>query len=250
MEYIRVTKENIDTEHVCCAISNNKDCQVMAKKSWLTRRFDDGLVFLKGDVRGKFFIEYLPAEKAWAPIDAAGYMYIDCFWIAGQFKGNGYSNELLEQCISDSRARGMKGLCCLSSQKKKMPFMSDPKYLTHKGFKVADTARPFFSLMYLPFDETLPAPCFKPCAKEPLVTEPGYVIYYADRCPYTAKYVPLLEETARAKGIALKTIHIETTEQAQSAPSPFTSFSLFRDGEFVTNEVLNEKRFLALAGIE
>jgi len=27
--------------------------------------------------RGKCFIEYIPAEKAWVPIKADGYMYID-----------------------------------------------------------------------------------------------------------------------------------------------------------------------------
>lgn len=35
MEYIRVTKENIEKEHICCAISNNKDVQVSSKKAWL-----------------------------------------------------------------------------------------------------------------------------------------------------------------------------------------------------------------------
>ena len=25
MEYIRLTKENLEKEHICCAISNNKD---------------------------------------------------------------------------------------------------------------------------------------------------------------------------------------------------------------------------------
>lgn len=28
MEFIRVTKENLEKEHICCAISNNKDVQV------------------------------------------------------------------------------------------------------------------------------------------------------------------------------------------------------------------------------
>ena len=28
MEYIKVTNENIEKEHICCAISNNKDIQV------------------------------------------------------------------------------------------------------------------------------------------------------------------------------------------------------------------------------
>lgn len=36
MEYIRVTKENLEEEHICCAISNNKDVQVSSKKAWLS----------------------------------------------------------------------------------------------------------------------------------------------------------------------------------------------------------------------
>ena len=44
MEYIRVTKENIEKEHICCAISSNRDIQVISKKNWLKERFDDGLV--------------------------------------------------------------------------------------------------------------------------------------------------------------------------------------------------------------
>ena len=65
MEYIRVTNENIDKEHICCAISNNNDIQVSSKKAWLQERFNEGLVFLKSEERGKCFIEYIPAENAW-----------------------------------------------------------------------------------------------------------------------------------------------------------------------------------------
>ena len=32
MKYVRVTKENIDNEHICCAISNNSDVQVSSMK--------------------------------------------------------------------------------------------------------------------------------------------------------------------------------------------------------------------------
>ena len=35
MEYIRITKDNLEKEHICCAISNNKDVQVSSKKAWL-----------------------------------------------------------------------------------------------------------------------------------------------------------------------------------------------------------------------
>ena len=69
MEYIQVTKENIEKEHICCAISSNNDIQVSSKKAWLAERFAEGLVFLKSVERGKCFIEYIPAERAWNPID-------------------------------------------------------------------------------------------------------------------------------------------------------------------------------------
>ena len=117
MEYIRVTKENIEKEHICCAISNNKDIQVSSKKAWLSERFDDGLVFYRGAERGKCFIEYIPAENAWVPVFADNYMYNNCLWVSGSFKGHGYSSDLLNYCIDDSRQKGKIGLCILSSAK-------------------------------------------------------------------------------------------------------------------------------------
>ena len=67
MNYIRITKDNIDKEHICCAMSGK---QSVAKKEWLRQRFEDGLVFYRSEERGKCFIEYIPAENAWVPIAA------------------------------------------------------------------------------------------------------------------------------------------------------------------------------------
>ena len=245
MELITLNRENLDKEHVCCAISNNTDCQVAAKKAWLMDRLDDGLVFLKGDVRGKCFIEYIPAEKAWAPVAAPGYMYIDCLWVSGQFKGHGYSTVLLDRCVADSREKGKLGLCVLSS-KKKQPFLADPGFLAHKGFSVADSAAPFYDLYALAFDPSAPPPRFTERVKTPFVNEPGFVLYYSHQCPYTAKYVPLIAALAARRGTPMQTVLLETAEQAQAAPAPFTAYSLFYDGAFVTHEILSEKKFEAL----
>jgi ribosomal protein S18 acetylase RimI-like enzyme len=242
MNIITVTNENIEHEHICCAISNNKDAQVAAKKAWLTERFAEGLVFKKGDVRGKCFIEYIPAEMAWCPIEADGYMYINCLWVSGQFKGQGHSTALLQGCIEDSKEKGKLGLVILSSQKK-MPFLSDPKFLRHKGFMLADTAAPYYELMYLPFDKAAPKPCFKQAAKNPAIEKQGFVLYYAHQCPFTAKYVPLIESNLKARNVAFSAIRFESAAQAQNAPSPFTSYSLFYNGEFLTNEILSDKKF-------
>ncbi len=245
MEYIRVTKENLEKEHICCAISNNKDVQVSSKKAWLADRFDEGLVFLKSVERGKCFIEYIPAENAWVPIKANGYMYIDCLWVSGSFKGHGYSTDLLAACIEDSNEKGKAGLCILSAAKKK-PFLADPKYLKYKGFSVSDEADNGIQLWYLPFEMDTNAPQFKECAKHPHVDDSGCVLYYTHQCPFNAKYVPVLEETAKKAGVQFKAIRIDSKEAAQNAPTPITNYALFHDGEYITNEQMNDKKFLKL----
>ena len=217
MEYIKVTKENLEKEHICCAISNNKDSQVSSKKAWLADRFEDGLVFLKSVERGKCFIEYIPAENAWNPINADGYMYIDCLWVSGSFKGHGYANDLLNACIEDSKEKGKKGLCILSAAKKK-PFLADPKFLAYKGFSVCDEADNGIQLWYLPFLSNAEKPKFKECA-----------------------------QTALEHSIAFKAIHIESKEDAQNAPTPITTYALFYNGEYLTNEQMNEAKFLKLS---
>ena len=246
MEYIRVTKDNLEKEHICCAISNNKDVQVSSKKAWLADRFDEGLVFLKSVERGKCFIEYIPAENAWVPINADGYMYIDCLWVSGSFKGHGYSTDLLDACTGDSKEKGKLGLCILASAKKK-PFLADTKFLKYKGFTVCDEADNGIQLWFLPFGEEAETPKFKECAKHPHIEERGYVLYYTSQCPFNAKYVPVLEQTARENDIPFHAVHIANREEAQNAPTPITNYALFHDGEYITNEQMNDKKFLKLA---
>ncbi len=246
MEYIKVTKENLEKEHICCAISHNGDIQVSSKKAWLADRFDEGLVFLKSVERGKCFIEYLPAENAWNPIDADGYMFVNCLWVSGSLKGHGYANDLLRACMEDSKGKGKTGLCMLSAAKKK-PFLADPKFLAYKGFSVCDEADNGIQLWYLPFTPDAKPPKFKECARHPHVEGSGYVLYYTSQCPFNAKYVPLVEKSAKEHHIEFKAIHIETKEDAQSAPTPITTYALFYNGAYLTNEQMNGAKFLKLA---
>ena len=247
MNYIRITKDNIDKEHICCAMSGK---QSIMKKEWMKQRFDEGLVFYRSEERGKCFIEYIPAENAWVPIEADGYIYIDCLWIAGSMKGHGYSNDLLNECIEDAKAQGKKGLCILSSDGRKKEFLSDPKYMAYKGFTVADSSDTGITLMYLPFDITAAPPRFKACAKHPQADEHGFVLYYTDQCPFTYYWVPRVEEAAKEHNIPLKVIHITDKAAAQSLPAPVTTYALFRDGEFLTQAIQSDKKFLALSGVK
>ena len=247
MNYIRITEKNIDKEHICCAMSGK---QSLAKKEWLKQRFAAGLVFYRSEARGKCFIEYIPAENAWVPIEAEGYLYIDCLWVSGSLKGHGYSTDLLDECIRDARSQGKKGLCILCAEGRKREFLADPKFLSLKGFLPADTSDCGITLQYLPLKKDAEPPKFKDCAKHPQTDGDGFVLYYTDQCPFTYYWVPCVEQAAKECGIPLKTVHITAKEDAQNVPAPVTTYALFRDGKFVTQSIQSDKKFLALAGIK
>ena len=125
-------------------------------------------------------------------------------------------------------------------------FLADPKYLKYKGFTVCDEADNGIQLWYLPFTENAPLPKFKECAKHPHIEEKGYVLYYTNQCPFNAKYVPVLEKIAKERNIQFKAIKLETKEDAQNAPAPITTYAMFVDGDYLTNEQMNDKRFIKL----
>ncbi|MGO1651089.1 GNAT family N-acetyltransferase, partial [Senegalia sp. (in: firmicutes)] len=111
MTYIKLNKNNIDNEHICCAISDKKCSESYElKKQWLKKEFDNGHTFLRLEERAKVFIEYGPAEKAWVPIIAPNYMMIGCFWVSGKYKKNGHGKSLLSQAITDAKEQGKDGL--------------------------------------------------------------------------------------------------------------------------------------------
>lgn len=103
MNYIRITKDNIDREHICCAMSGKQSAQ---KKEWMKQRLEEGLVFYRSEERGKCFIEYIPAENAWLPIDAPGYLVINCLWISGISRDTALPTTCWQSASGTSPPRG------------------------------------------------------------------------------------------------------------------------------------------------
>lgn len=253
MGYIDLNKENIGTEHICCAFSDKK-CKdsYELKKEWLKREFDNGYVFRRLDERAKVFIEYVPTEKAWIPVDAPGYLMINCFWVSGQYKGKGHAVALLQSAIDDAERLGKNGLVTVTGTKK-FHFMSDGKWLLSHGFETIEKLSNGFSLLAMKLKKDATNPSFKKCVLNgECPDKTGIVVYYSNRCPYAEFHViNSLQAVASKNGIPLKTIKLETQEQAQSAPTPATIFSLFYNGKFVTTDLSAclEKRFEKLLGI-
>lgn len=236
---ITLDKSNLDKEHICCAISDKK-CKdsYELKKDWLRKEFTNGYVFRRIDARAKVFIEYGPAEKGWMPIDAPKYLLVNCIWVSGQYKGQGYGKELLRIALEDAKAQGRDGLVTMAGTNK-FHFMSDTKWLLKQGFETCQTLPSGFSLLVMKINPDAINPKFKNAALSGECQDKnGLVIYYSNRCPYSEYHVTTsLRETAEKRKLPLKIIKLETMEQAQSAPTPATIFSLFFNGKFVTTDL-------------
>lgn len=243
MKIVTLDKENITNEHICCAISDKKCSEgYNLKREWLKNQLDKGYVFKKFDVKHKVFIEYVPAENAWVPINGPGYMFIGCFWVAGSYKGQGYGKKLLEECLKDSQDKN--GVIVISSDRKR-PYLGDKKFFKKFGFDVCDTAPPYFELLVRKNKKNAPSPKFKESAKKNTCkNKDGLTVIYTNQCPFTEYYVNTeLREIAKAYELPLEIIKVTTKAEAQDIPSAFGIYCLFYNGEFLTHEILNRKKF-------
>ena len=246
-EYLNLTLENIEKEHICCAIGDKKHISgVERKKEWIKSKLNEGHVFRKLNARGKIFIEYEPIETAWAPVAGEGYEYIYCLWVAGSFKGRGIAGEILEYAINDSKAKGMNGICTLTSKKKK-PFIGEKKFFEHYGFRTVDSVGDY-ELTALKFNERQ-TPKFSDSARKMRIDSPEFTVFYSPECPYAEYEVKELSEYARENNVPISFVKIDSLEKAKNAPCVFNNWANFYKGQFVSNTILNANSFKKLLGL-
>ena len=240
-EYINLDLNNIDNEHICCAIGDPKHQDgVDRKKEWIKEKLKDGHVFRRLDARGKIFIEYEPIETAWTPVVGKNYEYIYCLWVAGSFKSKGIGKELLEYAISDSKEKGKNGICTIVSKKKK-PFLGEKKFFEHFGFEVVDSIGEY-ELLALKFKDG-EMPKFNEPARNMKIDNKDFTIYYSNECPYVEYEVKELSDYASKKNIKLNFVKIDSLEKAKNAPCIFNNWANFYKGQFVSNTILNANAF-------
>ncbi|MFW5711176.1 MAG: GNAT family N-acetyltransferase [Spirochaetota bacterium] len=256
---MQIDAQNIDSEHICCSIGNDKANRDRAatKKAWLKERFDDGLVFKRLDERGKVFVEYVPIEKVWKPITGRNYMAINCLWVAGRFKGKGWAAALLQECISDAKAQGKAGVVYVSASKVEH-YLTDKRFFLQHGFKVVDNAPPYFELLALefdgdedgatstPIDTAMPSepPAFTADAKTgSCPVSEGFYFVYSHQCPFMEEYVHLLADLARQKGYPVAVKQLASAAEAQAHGSPFGTLGIYFNGQLRGHAPMTEKGF-------
>jgi N-acetylglutamate synthase-like GNAT family acetyltransferase len=237
--FIQIKKDNIDTEHICCAFSDKKcSASYQLKKDWLKKEFDNGYIFYRLNERAKVFVEYGPAENAWLPVKADNCLNINCFWVSGKYKRTGLGKQLLQKVEDDALKQGRTGIITVTGRKK-FHFMSDGKWFQKQGFSVVDETETGFILLAKNLTDSPVKAEFRSSAKDGTCEQtPGLTVYYSNRCPYAEFHVRnSLVETAQKRNIPLNIIKLESFEAAQNSPSPATIFSLFYNGRFLTTDL-------------
>lgn len=242
VSFINVTPENVAETGVYC-IKSKKDPGYAAKVNWFKNKLNEGLkMIIAEDEKGKQlgFIEFLPAEKAWRPIQAGNQLFIHCIGMFGKAARNqGIGNRLIKMCEEEAKASGKEGICTLSS---KGAWMADKSIFEKNGF-VPVEEKERFELMFKPLKEKASTPHFYDWTPQ-LKHYQGWHLVYSDQCPWHDKAVQALTEAAEGFGIQLQIKKLNSPDEAQKAPSGFGTFSLIRDGRLLEDHYISKTRFV------
>lgn len=236
-DFVNLTAENLEKEHLCCIIRSKKTHPgIEAKRQWLSERLKEGHVFRKLNEKATVFIEYAPLETAWVPITGDNYYYVYCLWVSGSCKGKGYGRALMEYCVADARENGKSGICMLGSNKQKA-WLSDQTFAKKFGFEVVDTTEQGYELLALSFDGT--SPRFAQSVENKGIEKQELTIYYDMQCPYIYQNLETVKKYCDINEIPVSVILVDTLQKAKELPCVFNNWGVFYKGKFQTVNLLD-----------
>lgn len=230
-EIITVNATNVDRTGFFCYMSKRKTAGYQKKLTWLKQRFGEGLRIKMLRLPERGFIEYIPGEFAWRPVQAKGYMVIHCLWVVGRSRGKGNAARLLDACVVDARASGKKGVAMVTSGGR---FMNWKCFLENEGFQAVGPTPLGYELMALRFGNDLWPKFTGGWEKRALAQGKGLTVLRTDQCPYYEDAAKALLDTARKTGLQAKLIELRTaTDVRRLAPSPYGAFNVVLDGKLI-----------------
>jgi len=242
---IDINSSNLE-EYPCCGIKNNSHRGLRAKRCWMKAQFSLGLrAKILVDPEGKPFgyIEYLPGEFAWRGVSAAGYMFIHCIWNqSSRHQRKGFGGSLIDACLKDAKAAGMKGVAVLT---RKGPWSAGNSLFLRKGFELADAAPPDYELLVRKFKAGAANPAFKGDFEQKAARfGRGLTVIRSAQCPYTAKFAEEIARTAQVEyHLKPKVIELESCAEAQGAPTPYAVFVIIYKGRILADHQISRARF-------
>ena len=246
---VKIVDTKLDNilEYGVCGYKNIKNEGLKRKIEWLKDRFSEGMKIktLVSDKDGpQGLIEYLPGEYCWRPVEASGYMFIHCIFSGFKraYKGKGYGSLLVDECLKDAQKEQMFGVAVVT---RKGGWMADERIFLKKGFEVVDSAPPDFGLLVKKFSESAPTPKFKRDWEKNLSqSSKGLTIFWSDQCPYPAKFIGELIQTAEKDfGVKPNVIELKSCKDAQNSPCAFGVFCVVYNGKVVADNPISKRRF-------
>jgi N-acetylglutamate synthase-like GNAT family acetyltransferase len=246
IEIIDLAEDNMHN-YGLCGLKDIKKEGFKRKAEWLKQRFAEGMkskVLYTAEKGTVGAVEYIPGKYAWRAIEASGYMVIHClFNIYKRYQRKGYATLLLEECLKDAKKEKMHGVAVVT---RKGPWMAGKELFIKNGFEVVDKAPPDFELLVKKFKKSAPSPRFKKDWEKRLSQyDRGLTIIHSDQCPYLAKWVKEITETAQERyGIKARIIELKSYKEAQNTPTAFAIFCIIYDGKLLTVYPISNKRFM------
>lgn len=235
MRIIDVTPNNVEETGFFCLMSRRKSDGYQRKLKWLKARFEEGLRIKMLDLSegGRGFIEYIPGEYAWRPVEASGYFFIHCLWVVGKSKGNGYAKLLLQECLADAKRCGAQGVAMVTSEGN---WLVGNKLLLNSGFTSVDHAPPGYELLAKDFGPAPPPRFPTDWDRRAAVFGDGLTVVRTDQCPYLDDAVATVLETAQDRGIPAKVVELTGAQEVrEQAPSPYGVFTIVLEREVLSH---------------
>jgi len=240
MKIIDVTLDNV-LEHGLFCSKNKKSAGFRKKLAWFQKRFKEGMKFKlihadDGGVAG--FIEYIPSEYAWRPVEAQNYLFIHCIMMyPNKYKGHQYGSQLVKSCLDDAKKSAKAGVAVMTSDG---AWIANKQLFLKHGFEVVEK-KDRFELLAFSFKNG-PTPKFYDWHEE-VKKYKGWHLVYADQCPWNEKAVEALLNTAADHNISLKVKKLTNARAAQKAPTGYGVFNLIKDGNVLADHYISATRF-------
>ncbi len=240
METVTLDFKNYKTTHLCGCdeISEKK------KQNWLKNHMQDGVIYRR-TTEGENFMEYMPTEDAWCPVEAPQTMFIHAF----QTKDNPKAAKvLLRECIADCRIKGRQGLAAMVCDEKR-PYLPQASLLESLNFHKCDTFE-HYHLYFLPLEEETVIPKFSVKEKN-RPKDQGLVIYYSQQCPETLSRLEKIFQWARVCSHPHKIVAVDIPREKedmdrediirpQEMPWPYTIYAVFWNSQFLTDDITKD----------
>jgi hypothetical protein len=236
----KVGPANVSECGIGCLV-NREHPGFQRKVEWLHRCFNDGLrffLFRDGAGRPLGFLEYVPGEHAWRPVEARGWLFVHCLWVNPRGRRiPELGGRLIQACLDEARQTRALGVAAMVSDG---PWMAGQEIFLKNGFRRVGAADRFQLVAHQLRDG--PEPRFRDLGGNAAQYR-GLQVVYCAQCPMLPKSVHDLSETAAEQGLELKVTVLDSARAAQQAPSFYGVFGLLWNGRLLADHYVSKTRF-------